>query len=334
MNKIGLSITIMVLCSTLLFMSHPIINQFNQLVTSTPSEMDSFITFASDRIENMDIYLMAADGSNLMRLTINDTSDMSSKWVSNTGMITFSAWREEHEQVILPYIIRMDRLQEKLFPPIETLIESGFTDVSQIVPSPDGSQFAFVSEAQRGNDEIYVMGVDDIRPRRITTNEVNDRSPAWSPDGNKIVFTSDGSGNDDIYIMDVDGTHLKQLTENEADDFAPSWSPDGELIAFVSNRDSNPEIYVMNVDGSMPVNLTENEADDFAPSWSPDSSQIVFDTNRDGNSEIYVMNVDGSMPVNLTQHPAEDVLPDWSPWLDETVEKQLNLFDGLSVTGL
>ena len=322
MNRFRLLI-LMVMSTALLVAAQSAISQADPTSQPTPAQQLSLIAFASDRAENMDIYTMHSDGSNVKRLTINDVSDMSPKWVSNIGAITFSAWRAAHEQQILPYIIDADSLHEQLLPQVSTFIEDGIPDVSQIFPSPDGSQFAFVSESQRGNNEIYVMRVDDTQFSRITTNDANDWSPAWSPDSKSIAFTSDRSGSDDIYLMDVDGSHISKLTEDKADDFTPAWSPDGEQIAFVSNRDGNPEIYVVDADGSNPVNLTRNKADDFVPTWSPDGEQIAFQTNRDGNSEIYVMDADGSNPVNLTRHPSSDVLPDWSPWLTESVVQQL-----------
>jgi Tol biopolymer transport system component len=321
-NKRRVWITI-TMCTVMLTLLQSVSSQSNLLASPISQDVYSLIAFSSDRAENMDIYVMHADGSNLTRLTVNDVSDMSPRWISKTGMITFSAWREVHEQQILPYTMKVDGSDQQLLPQFTAFIERGTPDVSQIVPSPDGSQFAFVSEAQRGNNEIYTMRVSDTQFLRITTNEANDWSPAWSPDSKSIAFASDRGGNDDIYVMDVDGPNVSKLTEDKADDFAPSWSPDGEHIAFVSNRDGNPEIYVMDADGSNPINLTKDEADDFAPSWSPDGEQIVFQTNRDGNPEIYVMDADGSNPINLTNDPSDDVLPDWSPWLTESVIQQL-----------
>ncbi len=110
---------------------------------------------------------------------------------------------------------------------------------------------------------------------RLTDNPADDRFASWSPDGEKIAFSSDrGSGIDEIYVMNsADGSGVTRLTNNNnANDLAPSWSPDGEKIAFSSDRDENAtyEIYVMDAaDGSGQTRLTNNDADDFNPSLVP-----------------------------------------------------------------
>ena len=118
-------------------------------------------------------------------------------------------------------------------------------------PGPNG-QIVFVS-LRDGNHEIFVMNADGSDQTNLSNNDANDFNPTWSPDGEKIAFTSDReNGNFDIYVMNAaDGSGQTRLTDNPGDDFNPTWSPDGEKIAFRSFRDSteqsdNEDIYVMN----------------------------------------------------------------------------------------
>ena len=85
--------------------------------------------------------------------------------------------------------------------------------------------------------------------RACGKTSADDGSPAWSPDGQKIMFSSKRDGNSEIYTMDTDGKNQHRLTDNSALDTSPAWSPDGQKIAFVSDRDGNCEIYVMDADG-------------------------------------------------------------------------------------
>ncbi len=188
--------------------------------------------------------------------------------------------------------------------------------------SPDGSQIAFTSDRDSdwdlgvSNVEVYVMNADGSGLTNLTGSPGHDGSPAWSPDGSQIAFSSDRAGTGDIYVMNADGSGVTRLTNDPADEAWLDWSPDGTQIAFTREWQGSQEVYVMNADGSGQANLTNNEpAFDLKPSWSPDGSRIVFETDRDGNDnyEVYVMNADGSGVSSLTASPGNDGSPVWSP---------------------
>lgn len=141
--------------------------------------------------------------------------------------------------------------------------------------SPDDKQLA-VAVGVDSQQEIQVINAETgAITARLTNNPANDYAPAWSSDGQRIVFVSDRDGNPEIYVMDADGRNQTRLTNNSADDLSPVWSPDNSAIAFVSNRDGNKEIYVMNADGSLQTRLTDNPAEDISPHWS--SSVYISD---------------------------------------------------------
>ena len=309
------------LAMILLIFSMPLVfwqsyaEQSDQTGEPTPQKGSSLIAFASDRDGNAEIYLMNLNGSDLVNLTNHPRYDTAPRWVSDQGTITFSGVRDEHERQVFPYLMNLDGTHAWLIEPMEVLLNKDFGDVSQIYPSPDGQQFAFVSE-KSGNKEIYVADWDNPEPINLTNNSADDDSPDWSPDSTLITFESNRTGNLEVFILDVLGASEPiNLTNHDSHDFSPAWSPDGERVAFGSNREGNAEVYVTNVDGSNIKNLTENANGDWHPDWSPDGNSIVFHTDRDGNREIYVMNSDGSDPINLTNHPSEDFFPAWSPWL-------------------
>lgn len=69
------------------------------------------------------------------------------------------------------------------------------------------------------------MNADGSGKINLTSNSAVDLSPAWSPDGAKIVFSSDRDGDSDIYTMDADGSNLVQVTNARYDEGQPDWQP-------------------------------------------------------------------------------------------------------------
>ena len=89
------------------------------------------------------------------------------------------------------------------------------------------------------------MNADGTGPQPLTTNKKDDLSPAWSPNGQRIAFSSDRTGAGDIYVMNANGSSQTRLTDVGAIEVEPDWSPDGTKLAFSTNGhgSSNFELY-------------------------------------------------------------------------------------------
>jgi len=195
--------------------------------------------------------------------------------------------------------------------------------------SPDGRKLAFVSQRD-GNREIYVMDATCDNPDgcsqdavNVTRHAADDWTPAWSPDGSQLAFSSLRDGSWEIYVLNtacLDAPEtckdtLQQITSDGNLNISPVWSPDGNRFAYNSKASGNWDIYTMTTDGTNIRQITTAPGNDLSPAWSPDGSQIAYEANQEGNVEIYVIDANGTtVPQNITNYStANDHGPTWSP---------------------
>ena len=104
------------------------------------------------------------------------------------------------------------------------------------------------------------------RPTKFISSTLADAEPQFSPDGRRIVFSSNQSGSDEIWVCDSDGSKRMQLTSfNGPLNGSPRWSPDSKQIAFDARVHGQFDIYVLDADGGKPRRLTTDSAHDFVP---------------------------------------------------------------------
>ncbi|RKU06607.1 hypothetical protein C6502_20435 [Candidatus Poribacteria bacterium] len=194
-----------------------------------------------------------------------------------------------------------------------------------MVDAAPPAQIAFTSERD-GHQQIYVMDADGKNQRRLSNDIFLNWEPSWSPDGERIAFTSTEAKDTErkrpqIYVMDADGKNRRRLSSRFIKDaeWEPSWSLDGKRIAYTSSgamdiAGGHWRIYVIDTDGKNRQRLSNDAVDDWHPSWSPDGKRIAFVSSRDGKGHgIYVMDADGSNQRRLTDNPSREWNPSWSP---------------------
>lgn len=214
------------------------------------------------------------------------------------------------------------------------MLAAAFLVAGRSVPSlavaPGSNGFiAFESNRDGGGDlELWRVQPDGTSLLKLTSNDVADRDPAWSPDGTKVAFIRDGCGGTcrNLWVMNANGTGQTQLTDEPSNvaDANPAWSPDGSTIAFAHPTDDGSgqffkQIWIVPATGGSPTRLTSSAYANWAPDWSPDGTELVFVSTRDGDAAIWTMNADGSAQVKVTLSgagtPPAFLLggPSWSP---------------------
>lgn len=162
-----------------------------------------------------------------------------------------------------------------------------------------------IFEAKTG---LFVIHADGTGLTQLTYDQ-SPLSPACSPDGNWIAYTSIRDQNYDIYLVHSDGSGETRITQDPKEDSEPAWSPDSNFLLFTSARNGKPQIYRMRRDGSEVTQITDLLAGVYGPKWSPDGKEIAFGSS----SEIYVMNGDGTSLRQITKDFTYAGYPAWSP---------------------
>jgi Tol biopolymer transport system component len=269
------------------------------------------IAFTSNRLGNVEIFQMNADGSHQVNLTRTpNVNDQRASYSADGRKMVYDAGDGSNGQEIYT-MCSSGLLQTRL-------TRNGLFD-NGAAYSPDGKKIVFSSNRITHSTEVFVMNSDGTRVKELTDAPGASLDPTFSPDGQKIAFVSNRDGDSEIFVMKADGSAERRLTKNTSTDGSPDWSPDGKKLAFHTNRTGDFEIFRMaavdaNEDGQgdNPKNLTNTAGQDLDPAYSPSGARIAFQSNRDGNAEIYVVNATiGAPQENLSNNDAADFQPAW-----------------------
>jgi len=211
------------------------------------------IAFSADPTgSSRQIWLMNADGSNLRQLTSVASNAYHPSWSPDSARLVFGAAGTQEI-----FAIGVDgHGQVRLSAKTDNLPEW----------SPDGQQIVF--GRQIGDiHQIFVMGADGSKARRLTTTGFDDFDPVWAPDGSLIAFDRVvGPNARDIFIMAADGSHEQRMTTDGKSSTA-AWSPDGTQIAFTFGPTaSSSDVWLMDRDGSHRRAVTATGTD-WGPNW-------------------------------------------------------------------
>jgi len=179
------------------------------------------------------------------------------------------------------------------------------------------SRVVFVSESgpkDARQKRLAVMDYDGANVQYLTDSASIVLAPRFSPNGDRILFTSYATGFPRIYVMNTADLSTRVLDEQPGSmTFAPRFAPDGRTVVFSLERDGNSDLYTLDIDSGALQQLTNSPSIETAPSFSPDGSQIVFESDRSGAQQIYVMPATGGEPTRISSGKGRYGTPVWSP---------------------
>jgi TolB protein len=171
------------------------------------------IVFTSNRDGNPELYVMNRDGTGVRRLTNHAAIDTTPTWSPTGTQIAFTSDRAGTPQI---YIVGADGLNLRRL----TTSES-YADRPTWSPAPF-NEIAFAARTGPGYD-IKVYDLASGQTRQITFGEGTNESPAYSPNGRHLAFTSTRGGRVQIFTIARDGRGIKQITR-DGNNYTPAWS--------------------------------------------------------------------------------------------------------------
>jgi len=156
----------------------------------------------------------------------------------------------------------------------------------------------------RRPSHLYLVPLAGGQPRQLTTGELSQSAPAWSPDGRTIAFAQDTTENREVRDDASPGLFLYSLADSSTRPLAtgfsqssdPVWSPDGRSIAFTCSkgRGEQSDVCVVPAGGGTARNLTGDwNLDPNGITWSADGKTLYFSAETNGNVHLFSAAVSG-----------------------------------------
>jgi len=220
------------------------------------------------------LWIMNADGSEA-RVLIAGGMSLAGSWSPDGKRIAYAYRADSAQGGLKIWIARADGSRAR------RLTDVSDPRVDENVPrwAPDGTRVTFTSNL-RGRYEIWVVDVASGVARPLTQSrfdpvlraDIEQKVPAWSPDGRFIAYWSGVEATDprpnlprDVWVMNSDGTNQRRLVGGDD----PNWSPSGEFIIHSTGSNGRPALGVVRPDGSgARILFTVNACRSLQSSWS------------------------------------------------------------------
>ena len=228
------------------------------------------------------------------------------KWLVFSG-------QKNHREALRFYNIKTKKNYSVRVPELMEMRQPSF--------SADASKIVFIGMREGFNDiyeikfnpEFFNREISLSELNRLTDNEDDESSPAYSPDGNLVAYSceveKDGLFERDICVVDM-ARNISREIKLKADQYDPVFSPDGKSLVFISDGDNIFEIYKKDLESGKIYRMTRTRGGNFAPAYSGDGSFVYFSSFRHGNMNIFKADIGNFLYQEIVPQPAYGLMSD------------------------
>lgn len=181
------------------------------------------------------------------------------------------------------------------------------------IPGIFNTRIAYSSTSGGRFKEIHIAHLDGSEKFQVTNNRTINISPAWSPDGRAVLYSSFKEHPQSLYLLELYTGKETKVSVRDGQYISGRFSPDGRYIAATLEVGGNTDIYLLDLSGKILRRLTNEPGIEVSPSWSPDGRQLVFVSDRSGSAQLYILDIASGKTRRLTYTGGYNTSPDWSP---------------------
>ena len=259
------------------------------------------IVFQSDRDGNWELYRLALNRSEPIRLTFEDGDDESPVFSPDGRHILFTSTRDSGPQ-------QGDRKTRNIF---QINAEDG-TNLSKLIASnsddwfpvysPKGDWMVFASDRSderqvefgMRQSDLFIFDFEETNVSQFTFGFGDKSSPGVSAKGDKVVYVNNVNGHFEIYEQNRNESYGRRLVWGGGSKGGPVYAPDNKKIVYFEKKDDNFDLYMYNRELQESFRLTIDPGADFMPVFSPRGDKILFSSNRNGSFDLFEMDLNSS----------------------------------------
>lgn len=287
------------------------------------------IAYSSDRYGNFDVFTMPSNGGESTRITYHSADDFAYDFTPDNKNVLVGSKREAPAKSVrfpgVGYFQNLYTIPVKGGRPLLVMAAG----VSNAHYNKEGSKIIFQNvkgyedyyrkhEKAAITPDVWIYNIADDSYEQITSNEINNRVPHFSADGNSMFYTNEKSGDLNIYKRSLNGdnetqlTHFKDfpvrsLSRSDKDKLAFSWK--GDIYTLTENQE--PEKLIVKVLDNSGYNTIRHKNINSVTDFKVNSNgkEIAF-VNR---GEVFVTGVENKHTKRITTTPWQERMINWSP---------------------